>query len=202
MSPFGQFNFRRSITGGMESNFNPILHYIDELDRHFSNHHHLLNCFIPRFDLEEDSHFFYLHGEIPGAKAENITVVPLDSTTLEISGSVHRHNSSLGTPRAQEIQSDDNEHRSSLSSTDTSRNGKTEDSKLGSRKDHHQQENKLLLSERLVGSFHRTFTFPSPVDEDAITAILKDGLLTVQIPKKKGLNVVDKTRRITITEGK
>lgn len=33
-----------------------------------------MNCFIPRFDLEEDSHFYYLYGEVPGAKVEDITI--------------------------------------------------------------------------------------------------------------------------------
>jgi hypothetical protein len=38
-----------------------------------------MNCFIPRFDLEEDAHFYYLRGEIRGAKAEDITIEPRDA---------------------------------------------------------------------------------------------------------------------------
>jgi HSP20 family molecular chaperone IbpA len=108
MSPFGQLNWRRCYGRGIDTNFNPILHYIDEIDPHFSNHHRLMNCFIPRFDLEEDDRCYYLRGETPGAKAEDITIEPQDSHTLEISGSVHRYSTSHSTPRAEEIQSDEN----------------------------------------------------------------------------------------------
>ena len=37
--------------------------------------------------------------------------------------------------------------------------------------------------ERGHGRFSRAFTLPEPIDVDAITADLKDGLLTVTIPK-------------------
>jgi HSP20 family protein len=42
------------------------------------------------------------------------------------------------------------------------------------------------VSERSVGEFHRTFTFPSRVDSEAVTAKLKDGILSVMISKVVG----------------
>jgi HSP20 family molecular chaperone IbpA len=53
----------------------------------------------------------------------------------------------------------------------------------------------------LVGSFHCTFSFPSAVEEGAITASLKDGLLTLQIPKKEELKPAEKASKIPIAEG-
>jgi HSP20 family protein len=37
--------------------------------------------------------------------------------------------------------------------------------------------------ERSHGSFVRTFEFPGPIDVDGVTADLKDGVLTVTLPK-------------------
>lgn len=39
------------------------------------------------------------------------------------------------------------------------------------------------VSERSVGEFHRTFTFPSRVDNEGVKAKLKDGILSVTVPK-------------------
>jgi len=49
--------------------------------------------------------------------------------------------------------------------------------------------------ERGHGSFQRTFQLPLPIDAAAVTADLKDGVLTVRIPKLAGPS----TRRIPIT---
>jgi hypothetical protein len=59
--------------------------------------------------------------------------------------------------------------------------------KTGSTKSQ-QPSTRILLSERLVGSFHRTFTFPNDVKEEAIKATLKDGVLDLQIPKKEEIH--------------
>lgn len=40
--------------------------------------------------------------------------------------------------------------------------------------------------ERSFGSFSRTFTLPDEIDAEAIKADLKDGILTVMVPKKPG----------------
>lgn len=41
------------------------------------------------------------------------------------------------------------------------------------------------FSERQFGSFSRSFRLPSDADEAAVQAEIKDGVLTVQVPKKK-----------------
>ena len=42
---------------------------------------------------------------------------------------------------------------------------------------------KYWVSERSVGEFHRAFSFPSRVDQDSVTAGLKNGILSVVVPK-------------------
>jgi len=49
--------------------------------------------------------------------------------------------------------------------------------------------------ERGHGSFQRSFQLPLPIDPAAVTADLKDGVLTIRCPKLPGPT----TRRITIT---
>ncbi|KAI5282670.1 hypothetical protein KEM54_002641 [Ascosphaera aggregata] len=44
---------------------------------------------------------------------------------------------------------------------------------------------KYWVTERTTGSFHRTFSFPSKVNQDGVKASLKDGLLSVFVPKQK-----------------
>jgi HSP20 family protein len=49
--------------------------------------------------------------------------------------------------------------------------------------------------ERAYGRFQRSFLMPGPVDQDKITATLRDGILKIVLPKKAGAN----KRRIEIT---
>lgn len=39
------------------------------------------------------------------------------------------------------------------------------------------------ISERSIGTFQRSFTFPSPVNQNAIHAHLQDGILSITVPK-------------------
>ncbi|KAA8642545.1 hypothetical protein EYZ11_004510 [Aspergillus tanneri] len=44
-------------------------------------------------------------------------------------------------------------------------------------------EHSWLYSERSVGDFRRSFCFPSPVDDDRVQATLKNGVLSITVPK-------------------
>jgi len=44
---------------------------------------------------------------------------------------------------------------------------------------------KYWLSERSIGEFSRSFSFPSRVDSEAVSANFKDGILNIVIPKSK-----------------
>jgi HSP20 family protein len=55
----------------------------------------------------------------------------------------------------------------------------------GRREAEKQQENETYFSyERSYGSFTRTFTLPEGIEGDKITANLKDGVLSIMVPKK------------------
>jgi HSP20 family protein len=57
-----------------------------------------------------------------------------------------------------------------------------------------QPEGKYWISERSVGQFHRSFSFPSRVDHEAVKANLKNGILSIVVPKSQA----PKTRRIEV----
>jgi HSP20 family protein len=55
----------------------------------------------------------------------------------------------------------------------------------GTREDEHREEGESYYAiERSHGSFARSFTMPDGVDGESVTADLKQGVLTVRIPKK------------------
>ncbi|KAF2196223.1 HSP20-like chaperone [Delitschia confertaspora ATCC 74209] len=59
----------------------------------------------------------------------------------------------------------------------------------------HQQSNeRIWVSERSFGSFTRTFRFPDCIDSARVSASLKNGLLTITVPKAERPQI----RRITI----
>lgn len=63
----------------------------------------------------------------------------------------------------------------------------------GERKSEHKDEDNRR-TERQYGSFRRSFTLPSAVDGDNISASYKDGVLTVRLPKSEDA----KAKEITV----
>lgn len=53
---------------------------------------------------------------------------------------------------------------------------------------------KFWVTERSIGEFYRSFSFPTTVDQDNVKASLKNGILTITVPKAKAKT----NRRINI----
>jgi len=53
---------------------------------------------------------------------------------------------------------------------------------------------RLLLQERRIGSFTRTFTLPVPVEADKVQAELRNGVLSLTLPKSEAI----KPRKIQV----
>ncbi|KAE8443909.1 hypothetical protein EG329_001219 [Mollisiaceae sp. DMI_Dod_QoI] len=258
MSPFSQLTLpgMGGYGGGIDRDFSPILNYIDEFDRHFSRRHRFMNCFIPRFDLEEDAHNYYLYGDVPGATIDAITIEAHSNHTLVIYGKTTRSGPPLP-PNFQEgpespseggefvkIQVEDREHTSEVQSTEHKQPSGTEitpaqgqlqpantgtpyypppptqpQSQQQAGHPHHERHRtfssggpetshlatpnqpRILLSERLVGDFHRTFAFPLPVVEEGVRASLENGVLSLVVPKKEAGGEERRGRRVPIAHG-
>ena len=68
----------------------------------------------------------------------------------------------------------------------------------GQRQEEHREENdRYYTTERSYGRFSRSLSVPDGADADNVKADLKDGVLTVQIPKRPEVQ----PKRITIGEG-
>lgn len=114
-----------------------------------------------------------------------------DPYTLVVKGRVEREYSSEGSQTARgritgEV-TDNTTHKAPVEEerTETSNtSGKAGEAITSSEASQTQTDGtRYGVSERSVGEFHRAFSFPSRVDQDAVKANLKNGLLNILIPK-------------------
>jgi len=175
-----------------------ILRTIEDPYLRDSSHHHHEVDFSPSFDVRESDSAFFLEGEFPGvARKEDITIEKLGPRTLLVESSLARF----------DIQTEWGQH--AIPPVHATPEGKAEqqhhqvrDNREGIRERHQdggdRQNNpwsgeqgvresadglRVRLAERHVGNLQRSFTFPSPVDIDAMKARLRFGLLVMMIPK-------------------
>ncbi|KAL1883892.1 hypothetical protein VTK73DRAFT_7680 [Phialemonium thermophilum] len=146
----------------------------------------------PKFDVRETENTYELHGELPGVERENLNIEFTEPQTLVISGRIERSYSS-GTPPAGFVE--DSQKKGAI--TEGGEKGKEAEAGKTDQQQQQQQQQpreKYWVSERSVGEFSRTFSFPTPVDHDGVKAGLNNGILNVSVPKAKKKEV----RRIAI----
>jgi HSP20 family molecular chaperone IbpA len=182
-----------------DTSFSPLFRLLDDFD-HYSRqeggHQHsrrsTVSAFQPRFDVRETRDSYELHGELPGMGKENLHVEFTDPQAIVISGKIER-TYTAGTPLTGQIedittQPAITERESKEASTSTS-----VEKKQGER-ENFASNARYWLTERSVGTLSRRFNFPAPVDQDAVSASLKDGVLSIMAPKAKKVE----SRRIAI----
>lgn len=171
-----------------------------------------MKSFTPRFDVKETSDAYELYGELPGIDQQNINIEFVDADTLTINGKIERFYSSDTSPaQTGAIESaskpaaiKDKTHQPSVEDEDATsttatiasssemintQNGSTDDAhtKIETPEKKEDSKDKFWVSERSYGEFSRRFTFPVRVDQDAVTASMKNGILSVVVPKAKQL---------------
>jgi len=158
--------------------FAPLFSLLDNRDLHRTNRGQFssLRSFSPRFDFRESDDAYYLDGELPGISQENIDIEFSDHQTLVIKGRSERefHESNPDTPQDQEGQDETSDEKS----ISVKKNNKY----------------RYWASERSVGEFQRSFSFPGRVDQSNVRASLKNGILSVVVPK----DAVSGTKKIAI----
>jgi HSP20 family protein len=137
--------------------------------------------FRPKFDVKELQDSYELHGELPGLEQKDVNIEWTDSNTLTISGRTETRREE-GTPPKQlkasvEDEEQENGKQESTAVTETEKAGEVVKADEGP---------KYWVSERSVGEFRRNFSFPARVDQDAVKASLKNGILSIVVPKAKG----------------
>ncbi|KAL4895308.1 HSP20-like chaperone [Aspergillus ambiguus] len=151
--------------------FSPLFRLLDDYDVHRSNRglSTTTRSFAPRFDVREANDAYYLDGELPGIAQKDVDIEFTDHQTLVIKGRTERE---YHTPEGGEEQSAPEGESSEVAKT-----GEKQVTKAGRPKHHY------WVSERSVGEFHRTFSFPTRVDQENVKASLKNGILSVVVPK-------------------
>jgi len=196
------------------NDISPIFRLADELDRATRHSHQTqVPTFAPKFDVRESKESYELKGELPGIEQSNVNIEWSDEHTLTISGrteSRFESSSEKAEPQPEvtepEVASDSaseqyqkpsveeegfQEIASSSEKPAETTVTKTETEAV---KKPSSPKPRYWVTERSVGSFHRTFHFPGRVDHDAVKAQLKNGILSIVVPKAKALE----PKKITI----
>lgn len=156
-------------------------------------------AFQPKFDVRELPTHFELHGELAGLKKENVDIEFTDPHTLRIHGRVERtytsstppaSESGIATPTEDTFEEvhkhqatvEDEDAATETSST-TSNAVEKQTPQAVEKKQQPADRAKFWCRERSIGEFSRTFNFPGHVQQDAVTASLNEGILTIRIPK-------------------
>jgi HSP20 family molecular chaperone IbpA len=143
--------------------------------------------FTPAFDVRELSDAYYLDGELPGVDQSNIEIEFTDAHTLVIKGHTERNynENQDTTPTSSRSSSPAGWHQPTVEDEDaestTSSAGSADTAaSVPSEKD----EPHFWAAERSTGDFQRTFSFTARVDQDNVRASLKNGILSVVVPKE------------------
>jgi len=133
--------------------------------------------FAPKFDVKEAKDNYTLEGELPGIEQKDIVIEFADEQTITVKGRTERTREEGTRPAAIEgdVNSKDEPEQAS-SGTEMATTGPNEVAK-------HDPQHTYWVSERSVGEFARSFSFPNPVDHDNVKASMKNGILSIVVPK-------------------
>jgi HSP20 family molecular chaperone IbpA len=204
------------------SEFAPIFHLLDDYAAHNVARStgaaaQSLKSFQPKFDIKENKDNYELHGELPGVQRENLSIEFTDSQTLAIKGRTESRReegtppqgfiegssptqgaiegsseSSKHAPKKAYVEDADNSAQAGSSSNNTKSSTAVE--KHNGQQSEDKPASRYWLSERSVGTFARSFQFPSRVDQDNVKASLNNGILSIVVPKANKPDV----RRVNI----
>ncbi|RKF54930.1 30 kDa heat shock protein [Golovinomyces cichoracearum] len=129
-----------------------------------------MESFTPKFDMKELQDVYELHGELPGIDQKDVGIEFTDASTLMIKGLVEGS-------FAHEPGIDTGANTESPGTEITGiQNGNGEKSGFNDR---------YWIMERSTGKFSRAFDFPKQVNQDAVKASMRNGILSIIVPKKQ-----------------
>ena len=169
--------------------------------------------FNPRFDIKEAKDSYTVDAELPGVNPKDVSIEFTDEHTLTIKGRTERSaesvNKSTNAVESQEKAAVEDEvastksHQPSVegeealansSAAAESADSATPAPKEAEKAPEVESQPRYWISERRVGEFSRSFEFSSRVDQEAVKASLKNGILSIVVPKAAVLE----SRRIQI----
>jgi HSP20 family molecular chaperone IbpA len=148
--------------------------------------------FAPKFDVKELQDKYVLEGELPGLEQKNVSIEFTDEQTLTIKGRSESYKEEGEKPQTQEATNDQSAQETNGKSHEESKEVATTGNKEVA---NHNPQHTYWVSERSVGEFARSFAFPNRVDHDNVKASLKNGILSIVVPK---LQKAKEARKINI----
>ncbi|KAK6528117.1 hypothetical protein TWF281_009369 [Arthrobotrys megalospora] len=175
----------------------PWLRLFEELEsstpQYYNSFRSQISSFTPSFDIKETKDSYVLDGELPGVTDKSaLDLTFVDENTLVVKGRVER-NTETGKPSTPTTTTATEENKEAPATNyhapsveeegESSAVTKTSETSTEVEK---KKENgdKYWVRERYVGEFQRAFNFPQSVDHEAVKASLKDGILSIVVPKK------------------
>ncbi|KAF1982336.1 HSP20-like chaperone [Aulographum hederae CBS 113979] len=169
------------------------------------------------FDVSEQENSYEVQAEVPGFSQDDISIEWTDATTLSISGRTESASEKTNEaaapaePKGKEraVSPARSESSSSSYHKPTVADAAEEDGEMSETagpvtqtkeaeapvqaQESQRPQPKFWIHERSSGSFHRTFQFPVRIDQENVKASLRNGVLSISVPK-----VAPVTRRINI----
>jgi HSP20 family protein len=191
-----------------EASFFQLLSELDQpQQKSCAPRHHRPQTFTPRFDVTEVENAYELYGELPGIEQSDISIEFSDAQTIVIKGKTERPTNKVEVPQPEATTDaqttsekahnptveDEYDEADTPLATPATTATVTENEKPQQEQQHEQQtpKPKYWVAERRVGSFARSFSFSQRIDQDAVQASLKNGILRVVVPKvQKPVKVV------------
>jgi len=195
--------------GAARHEFAPLWSLLDDtINEVARSSRNSLESFNPRFDMRETKDAYALEGELPGIEQKDVSIQFTDDHTLTVKGRTERHHES-GTPPSSAGALEGTSTKGAIEDKDHSHQPSVEDEEDPAQQKQHSTEiattsgedkpvankteessapapqHQYWISERSVGSFERSFNFPARVDQDAVKASLKNGVLSIVVPKAK-----------------
>jgi len=173
-----------------DQGFGPLFRFIEDFDTYKTGQGRVgsrghLQTFQPKFDVRETKDAYELHGELPGMDKKDVNIEFPEPQTMVIRGRIERAYTE-GTSPAGAI-TGGGEELGRHSHQPTGEEEETE--KAGGQVEPASKKltdsAKYWVSERSIGEFTRCFNFPSHINQDGVSASLKDGILNVIVPKLK-----------------
>jgi len=142
-------------------------------------------AFSPNFDVKETHNEYVLEGEVPGLDDKNKLQIEFsENNTLNIRGKIER---------SVEREGEDANHLKTIEAGKTPEKIEAPEKKDDTQqvaKDGEKQVEKsqsqkprYWVSERTVGEFNRSFSFPGTINVDEVKASLDHGILKIVVPK-------------------
>lgn len=144
--------------------------------------------FSPKFDVKEVQDKYILEGELPGIDQKDVVLEFADEQTLTIKGRTEHHREEGHKP----VPANDSKEETAGPASATKEVTTTGPKEVAK----HEPQHTYWVSERSVGEFARSFSFPNPIDHDNVKASMKSGILSITVPK---LQKAKTSRKIEIS---